>query len=96
MTCCFAWIWNLLSHVKEGDSLRVSENRPLRRILGSVDRRLKNFHKMQGLIFTLVSILLGYQIKEGEKGGACSTHGQTRNAYVIVVMERLIGRPRCR
>jgi hypothetical protein len=51
MTCCFAWIWNLLSHVKEEDSLRVSENRPLRRILGSVDRRLENFHKMKGLIF---------------------------------------------
>jgi hypothetical protein len=39
-------------------------------------------------------------MKEDEKGGACSTHWDTRNAYRIVVgtpeEKRLSGRPRCR
>jgi hypothetical protein len=44
--------------------------------------------------------LLGDQIKEGEMGGTCNTHGDVRNAYKILVGEpeekRLLGRPRRR
>jgi hypothetical protein len=40
------------------------------------------------------------RVKEGEMGKACSTHGDNRNAYRVLVGrpegKRPLGRPRCR
>jgi len=32
--CCFVWVWNLVAHIDEGQSLGAFENRVLRRIFG--------------------------------------------------------------
>jgi hypothetical protein len=32
--CCFVWVWNFVSYIREEQRLRVFENRVLRRIFG--------------------------------------------------------------
>jgi hypothetical protein len=51
------------------------------------------------LIPDLVTLFIGL-FKKDEMGGACSTNGEKRNAYMILVGKpegkRPLGRPRCR
>ena len=50
------------------------------------------------MIFPPHQICLGYQIEQNEKGSVCSTYGERRNVYRVLVGEpegkRPLGRPR--
>jgi hypothetical protein len=90
--------WSLT--LREEHRLRVFENRVLRRIFGPKrdevvrgrklhDEELHNLHSSPNW---------NDEVKDGEMGEACSTHGEKRNAYRILVGKpegnRPLGRPR--
>jgi hypothetical protein len=93
--------WSLT--LGEDHRLRVCENRLLRRLFGPQRdevtgewRRLNN-EELNDLYYT--KYYLGDQIKKKEMGGACSTYGERRGAFIVLVGKpegkRPIGRPRC-
>ena len=50
-TCCFVWVWNLVADIEGGTSMRVFENRVLKRIFGSkrdeVPGEYRKLHKQE-------------------------------------------------
>jgi len=95
---CETWLLTF----REECRLRVFENRVLRRIFGpkrnetaGVWRKLHN-EELNDLLL-LTQYCSGDQIEKNEVGGACSTYGESRDVYNILVGnpegKRPLGRP---
>jgi hypothetical protein len=91
--------------LKEERRLRVFENRVLRRYMDlrrdEVTGEWRKLHNGElNCLYSLPNILGGDKIEKIEMGGVCSTYGEGRGVYRVLVgkpeRNRPLGRPRCR
>ena len=102
MLFCGFEYWSV--RFSEERTIRVFENRVLRKILGfkrdEAKRSGENYITSSLMICTPHPIFFDWKIEKYEMGGTCSTYGERRGKYSILVRKpdrnKSFGRTRCR
>jgi PAS domain-containing protein len=102
---CFVWVWNLVSHIKGTDRLRVFENRALRRIFGpkrdEVTGEWRKFHNEElHNLYSSPDIIRQIKSTRMRWAGNVARMGEERKVYKVLAGKpegkRSLGRPRRR